>query len=249
MKPFKLNVLIVEDNLSFALELEMQVEDIGYHVIGRVDNSAEALEIILGEQPDIILMDIDIKGRLSGLEIGERIKHLNIPILFITSFGDEEHYAKAQESNMIGYLVKPIEKFSLKTALQLAFLNAHHIQPKETKEDVENHFLSKDYIFFKKKGAFYKVPIQSIAFVHSNNNYCETHTEEKEVFISRISISQMEEMLPSSDFMRTHRQYIVKLDKIDAVNFQDGILKIIGKEIPVSRGKRTEIAEMIRTLN
>lgn len=249
MEQFKLNVLIVEDNLSFALELEMQVEDIGYNVIGRVDNSAEALEIIMSDQPDIILMDVDIKGRLSGLEIGERIKHLNTPILYITSYGDEEHYAKAQESNMIGYLVKPIEKYSLKTALQLAFQNAHHIQPTANKEERDNHFLSKDYIFFKKKGAFFKVPIQSIAFVQSNNNYCETHTEDKEVFISRISISQMEEMLPSSDFMRTHRQYIVKLDKIDAVNFQDGTLKIIGKEIPVSRGKRSEIAEMIRTLN
>ena len=249
MEEFKLKVLIVEDNLSFALELEMQIEEIGYQVIGRVDNSAEALEIILGEEPDIVLMDIDIKGKLTGLEIGEKIKHLNIPILFITSFGDEEHYKAAQQSNTIGYLVKPIEKYSLRTALQLAFNNVHNIRPTKEKVAPNGHFLSNDYLFFKKKGVFYKVPIQSIAYIHSNNNYCETITDENETFLSRVAISEMETLLPTEGFMRTHRQYLVKLDKIDSINFQDSTVKVMGVEIPISRGKRKEIADMIRALN
>lgn len=249
MEQFKLNVLIVEDNLSFALELQMLVEEIGYNVVGRVDNSAEALDIILSEQPDIILMDIGIKGKLSGVEIGERTRHLNIPILFITAFGSDEHYAAAQKSNMIGYLVKPVEKYSLRTALQLAFQNVHQSRPILGPEGGEEHFLFKNFLFFKKKSAFYKVPIQSIAFIRSSNNYCETITDQNEVFITRINIGQMEELLPQKDFMRTHRQYIVRLDKIDAVNFQEGTLKVLGEELPVSRGKRGEIAAMIRALN
>lgn len=249
MEPFKLSVLIVEDNLSFALELQMQVEELGYNVLGRVDNSAEALDTILSEQPDIILMDIDIKGKLTGAEIGERIRHLNIPILFITSFGDDAHYAAAQKSNMVGYLVKPVDKYSLRTALQLAFQNAQQPKPILNPDRGEGHFLSKDYLFFKKKEAYHKVPIRSIAFIRSSNNYCETITDQNETFITRINISQMEELLPQKDFMRTHRQYIVRLDKIDAVNFQDNTLKVAGEELPVSRGKRGEIAAMIRTLS
>ena len=120
MDELKLDVLIVEDNLSFALELEMLIQEIGYNIVGRVDNSDEALEIILNKQPDFILMDVDIKGNMTGIEIGDKIKHLDIPILFITSFGDDVHYQKAKQTLMVGYLVKPIDKFTLLTSIQLA---------------------------------------------------------------------------------------------------------------------------------
>ena len=95
-----LKILIVEDNISFALELEMILDEIGYQIIATVDNSAEALDIIFSKEPDLILMDIDIKGNLSGTQIGQKIKHLNIPIIFITSFDNKERYEDARQSNM-----------------------------------------------------------------------------------------------------------------------------------------------------
>ena len=100
MESFKLDVLVVEDNLSFALELSMMLEDIGYNVIGQVDNAAEALELIFSKMPDIILMDHDIKGEMTGIELGNKIRHLDIPILYITSFGNEEHYEEVCTKTM-----------------------------------------------------------------------------------------------------------------------------------------------------
>ena len=125
MNTFRLKVLIVEDNFSFAIELEMLLEELNYEVISKHDNSATALEAIFSKEPDLILMDINIKGELNGVEIGQKIIGLNIPILYITSFKDEATYREAAKSNMIGYLVKPIEKYSLRTAVQLAIEKAH----------------------------------------------------------------------------------------------------------------------------
>ena len=85
-----LNILIVEDSISYSIELEQLASEIGFNVIGVVDNSADALDTIFSTPPDIILMDINIKGKLNGIEIAKKINHLNIPILYITSFNDEK---------------------------------------------------------------------------------------------------------------------------------------------------------------
>ena len=70
MSDFSLKILIVEDELSFALELQMLLEELNYNVLKHVDNSDEALKVIYENHPDLIFMDIDIKGDLSGIEIG-----------------------------------------------------------------------------------------------------------------------------------------------------------------------------------
>lgn len=255
MNNFQLNVLIVEDNLSFSLELQMLIEEIGYNVLGRADNSGDALDIIFSQQPDFILMDIDINGKLTGTEIGARIKHLSIPILYITSFGDEQHYAAAQKSTMVGYLVKPVEKYTLRSTIQLAISNLHlkneniTATPSENKSKIMDNFFKDDFLFFKKNEVFYKVALSDISYIKSSDNYCETHTHSGEEFVARITISKMEKLLPPNEFMRIHRSYIVRLDSISKINFLEGTVNIDHTEIPVSRANRKKLEEMIRKLN
>lgn len=251
MNTFQVNILIVEDNLSFALELQMLLEELNYNVIGRVDNSGEALDLIYSKNPDLILMDIDIKGNLTGLEIGKKIKHLNIPILFITSLSNSTHYEQAQASNMIGYLVKPVDKITLRTTLELAITRAHQSKVSNVNEEesAAENFVSKNAFFFKKKGTYHKVKITQIAYIKSDDNYCLTTTLSGETFTTRITISKMEKLLPNNQFIRTHRQYIVQTEHIDSIDFQDSTLKIQQKEIPVSRTKRKELETLIRKMD
>ncbi len=253
MNPFNLNILIVEDNLSFALELEMLLDELNYNVLARVDNSAEALEVIFSKNPDLILMDIDIKGSLTGVEIGQKIKHLEIPILYITSIKDEETFKAAQQSNLIGYLVKPIDKITLQTAIQLAIEKAFLIKSKNVSntigEATPENFLSKDRFFFKKSGCYHKVHIYDIAYIKSDDNYCETTTIHEQKFTTRITLGKFESLLPSQQFIRTHRQYIVQIDCIDSIDFHDSVLRIHQTEIPVSRSKRKELETLIRKMD
>ena len=235
VSPSSLKILIVEDDLSFALELSMLVEKIGYQVLEQLDNSAEALEVIYADRPDLILMDVDIKGRMNGLEIGQQIQHLDIPILYITSFETDEHYQAAQQSNMIGYLVKPVSKYSLITTINLAVCNMHGGQ-KSTEE--ENDFMFKEAFFFKKKQVYHKVAIDEISYIESDDKYCMTYTTKNEKFLARITMSKLEECLPANLFMRIHRTYLVGLHQISSVNFFEGTLQIGDKVLPVSRANR-----------
>ncbi|MEZ4887506.1 MAG: response regulator transcription factor [Chitinophagales bacterium] len=250
MSDFSLKILIVEDDLSFALELQMLLEELNYSVLAQVDNSDEALKVIYENHPDLILMDIGIKGDLSGIEVGHQIKDLQIPILYITSFNDQQYYEKAKSlSNMIGYMVKPIAKISLKSAIELSISKAYTLKNQNANTPSrKSNIVHKNYFFFKQKDTIQKVDIKKIAFVKSNDNYCECYLLSEKAFTVRIGISELEKMLPSKLFIRIHRQFIVQVACIDAVDFASNLLKIKSHTIPISRTKRKPLAALLESL-
>jgi DNA-binding LytR/AlgR family response regulator len=243
-----LNILIVEDDPLFAVELEMLVKDIGYRVAARVDNSADALEAIYSEDIDFILMDIDIKGKLSGIAIGQKTRHLNIPILYITSFGNDEHYEAAQKSNMAGYLVKPVDKYSLRTAIDLAVNNMFLSQKKPHPENTIEEFIFDKYLFFKKKRIYHKIDISEISIIEGADDYVQVYLKDGNKFLSRKTLKAMEEILPAQQFLRVHRSYLIQAETIEAIDFQSQKLFIRGVEIPISRNKKKELERLINRI-
>ena len=241
---FNLKILIVEDNLSLALDLEMVVKDLGYHVIGNVDNSGDAFDLIYSNHPDLILMDIDIKGKLSGIDIAEKIKPLDIPVLFITSFAQESYYDKATLTNLIGYMVKPIDKFSLRSAIEMAFRRLSN--KKDAPKDAVLPF--KDALFFKKGGILHKVRFEQILFVKADGDYIEIFCSNKLTFISSLSISQMLNILHPEIFKKTHRSYIANLENVDAIDLKTNDLIISEYRIPVSRSQKPIILGHINSI-
>ena len=253
MANFSLNILIVEDDLALALNLEVIVEEMGYNVIGRVDNSAEALELILTKKPDLILMDIDIKGDLSGLQIADKIKHLAIPVIFTTSHDSQEYFDKAELTNNIGYLVKPVHKFTLLSTIETAFKKLFQVEQKNNSnteiqaEDKQKVFSLKDALFFKKRGLLHKINICDILYISADDNYTITVTKDGE-FLSALRLFEIEEILKSHSFLKTHRSYLINIHKIDSIDPVKNIINIGSKEIPISRANRTMVLEKINLL-
>lgn len=232
MENSTLKVLIVEDDISFSLELEMIIDEIGYPIIGNVDNSAEALDIIFSKEPDLILMDIDIKGNLSGTEIGEKIKHLNIPIIFITSFDNKKKYDEARQSNMAAYLIKPTNKFTLESTIDLI------IQKLDAQKDIaekSDETIFGTSIFVKKNKTYHKVSLESIQYAEASGNYSTLYVG-KEKFVSNLSFKEIELMLASNIFLRTHRSYIMNMNYFSSINIEENTITMENEQvIPVSR--------------
>jgi len=215
-----------------------------------VDNSAAALEMIFSKQPDLILMDIEINGNMSGIDIGRAIAHLNIPILYITAMQGAAYEQAAQLPGTIGYLVKPVDKITLRSAINLSLAKAHSVR-KETaaisgEELYQDSFTCRDYLFFKKKEVFYKVPFQEMACIQSNDNYCDIFTTTGKIYTLRITLSKLEDMLPGGLFVRTHRQHIVQTRLIREVNLNDSTLVAHDKVIPVSRENKSKIENLVK---
>ncbi len=262
----ELNVLIVEDDVSFSLELEMLVDEIGYNVLAVVDNSAEALEVIYADQPDLILMDIDIKGKLSGLDIAKKITALKIPIIFITSYKDEETYEESQKTTAIGYLVKPIQKITLKTSIELALRTLSQTeddgesvteQKAVTQEPVmatpagvpqgNEDFILKRSFFLKKNNLLIKVPFNEIQYVKSSGDYCVIHTENGK-FVPKITMSKMEKSLSKDQFIRVHKSFLISIRGIEQIALTQNRVFVAGESIPVGRAYKKDLVSKLNLL-
>jgi len=114
-------ILIVEDENLVALDIERGLKRLGYSIVGVVNNGLDALQKAEEEYPDLILMDIQIKGEIDGIETSERLhRNFNIPVVFLTAHADEATLQRAKLTGPFGYVLKPFEETELHTAIQVA---------------------------------------------------------------------------------------------------------------------------------
>lgn len=115
-------VLIVEDEALIALDLERRFLRMGYDVVGIGDNRDEAIALFVEQQPDIVLMDISIRGPVDGIETARAISQLgDVPIIFLTAYADDDTVRRAAEISPYGYLLKPFDERTLSATLAVAF--------------------------------------------------------------------------------------------------------------------------------
>ena len=114
-------VLIVEDENIVAMDLSRRLSRLGYQVIGMASNGKRALELVESRHPDIILMDIHIKGNKDGIEVADDINELyHIPVIFLTAYSEDSTLARARQTRPYGYLLKPFSERELHVAIQVA---------------------------------------------------------------------------------------------------------------------------------
>jgi len=102
------SILIVEDEGLIALDLQRRLERLGYLVVMLAENMEEALEGVATLKPDVVLMDIRIKGDHDGIETARRIsREFDLPIIYVTAHGDAETIERAQLPEPFGYILKP----------------------------------------------------------------------------------------------------------------------------------------------
>jgi len=130
------HVFLVEDDPIICMHLEFMLKAQGYIVVGKATNGLYAIEDIRNSNPDIILMDVSLEGEMDGIETALIIKQkFNIPLVFITSFFDEETIARAKIATPFGYLIKPVSAKDLYVAIDISLYN-HSIE-KKLKESEE----------------------------------------------------------------------------------------------------------------
>jgi len=132
----KANILIVEDDFVIAKVLAESLQDLGYQVAGIVSTGEEAVERSAKVHPDLVLMDIRLKGEMDGIDAGEAISgDLHIPIVYLTAYSDERTVERAKITEPYGYLIKPFTDTELKTTLEMAIYK--HRREKREREKGE----------------------------------------------------------------------------------------------------------------
>jgi len=125
-------ILIVEDEIIIAKNIEKSLVNFGYQVLGIILSGAEVIKKIESLKPDLVLMDIKLNGNIDGIEAAQAIKHLGIPLIFLTAFMDQRTLEKAKKTEPFGYLLKPFEDRILFTTIETALYK--NLSDKKIKE-------------------------------------------------------------------------------------------------------------------
>lgn len=114
-------ILVVEDELVVAMDLQNRLEMMGYEVTGSATSGEQALQLASQTHPNLILMDIRIRGKMDGIEAATKIRDgLNIPVIFLTAFADKSTLNRASTTGSFGYLIKPVDDLALYAAIENA---------------------------------------------------------------------------------------------------------------------------------
>jgi diguanylate cyclase (GGDEF)-like protein/PAS domain S-box-containing protein len=123
--PVAPTLLVVEDEAVVAMDLDDQLHDMGYRVCACVDNGRDAIDHARAERPDLILMDIVLKGDMDGIAVAAAIgAELHIPVLFLTAYSDDQTVERAAGAWPYGYLTKPFQSRELRAGIEVALRKA-----------------------------------------------------------------------------------------------------------------------------
>lgn len=246
----KTSVLVVEDESIVAKDIQNSLKKLGY-TVPSVENSGEdAIDAAGQYSPDLILMDIMLKGEISGIEAADQIrKRYQIPVIFLTAYADESTLSKAKVTEPYGYIIKPFKEIDLHTSIEMALYKHGKEQEVKKERDLYSSIVLdksvEDCIFVKSNSRLVKVKTQEIYFVEALKDYVIIHTKDSKYTV-HSTMKDMLSKLASSEFLRVHRSYIVRVDKIVAIEQNSLIIEDDKKIVPVGGSYRDELHSRLR---
>jgi two-component system, LytTR family, response regulator len=209
-------------------------------LVATCSNAIEARFALEKHQPDIFFLDISMPN-LTGLDLLRMLTRRPVTIL-TTAYS--EYALEGYELDVLDYLLKPIEfeRFFKSVSKAMDWLSRGQVSVQQSVIQAEAAPLP-TYFFVKSDYKIIKVVFEEILFIEALQKYVRIHTTTERI-VTLMSMSQLEEALPSNHFVRIHRSYIVNLDKINSI---EGAIIHLGKhKLPLSKGQREGFLERIK---
>lgn len=226
----QLRTIIIDDD-KFQLEIiSTFVKKANFLSLeGAFENPLEGLDAIIGSNPDLLLLDVEMP-ELSGFDLIKSLNHVPQTIIIT---GNKEYAVEAFELDVLDYLVKPVDDYS-------RFLKA--VSKAKENHTPTNHLIG-DSIYVKDNSLLVNIKTSDILYFEAYGDYVKIGTDEK-VYLTYSTLSKIDTRL-NDDFIKVHRSFIVRLDKIK--NIDQGNLQIGEKIIPISQSMRPNLMSRINT--
>ncbi len=241
----KPKILIVEDESIVAKDIQNSLKKMGYIVPVVVSSGEKALNEIEESRPDLILMDIMLKGDMTGIDVANIIKErFNIPVVFLTAYADDNTLNKAKVTEPYGYIIKPFKEKELQTTIEMAIYKHERDSMVKKERDLYHSIIenkeSKDSIFVRADYRLNKVNFADIFFVEALKDYVVINTSDN-IYTTHTTMKEMMRILPPKDFVRVHRSFIVRMDKIFSIKYPDLVIEGKMKVVPIGGLYRKEL--------
>ncbi len=135
-------LLVVEDEAVVRMDIVSRLEKMGYKVVESVPDGESAIEAAESKKPDLVLMDIRLQGRISGVMASQTIRErFQIPIVYLTAFADDETFGQAKLTHPYAFVIKPFTDRELSTSIEIALI---HSKQERLLEDKNKELLDKN---------------------------------------------------------------------------------------------------------
>lgn len=243
------NVFIIEDTPAESDRLIKVLEANNYVITGVARNFKEALTKFYQVKVDIVIIDIFLNGVADGISFAETISivpEATKPFVFLTSSTDRQIFERAKLTQPFSYLMKPFNELEVLYAIEMA-VEKFYDQNDVFLDEEEDTVISSDYLFIKKGKSLKKVLLSDIIYIEVEEKYCNIITE-KEKFVILISLTKILKLLDSSIFCRTHRNFIVNMEKILEIVPSDNLILLQGNHHVTLSERYKDIIKKVRTL-
>lgn len=243
----KLNCIIIDDEPLATKLIESYINNVDYlNLIGTYQSAIKAMTEMDINDVDLIFLDIQMPG-LNGIDFAKNINP-RCRIVFITAF--EQYAIESYKVNALDYLLKPVSfqnfKKSAEKALQWYNMTKHSNNSGTADNESAASNDENDVIFIKSDHKIIQIKYADIKFIECIKDYVKIYTEYSEFpIVSLMTMKNVEQKLPSEQFMRVHRSYIVRKDKIQLISRNKIIFGEI--EIPISITHRNEVKKYINS--
>lgn len=231
-------MLIVEDEVIIADNIAETLLEFDYEVVRPVTNYKAAIETIASELPDIALIDIELKGSKSGIDLAQYInQEFQLPFIFLSSNSDTETLNRAKTAKPQTFLVKPFNEKELFTAIEVALHNHSN-----SSAEITNRSKSAitNALFVKRDHSFLRIDFNEILFIRSNQVYVDIHTAYRDTVMVRGGLGDYQDRL-NDNFFRCHRSCIVNLEYIQEIKQNSITLFKSNEELPLGKKQRTQL--------
>lgn len=245
MQP-NISVFILEDEPLWAKQLEVSLERIGFDIAGIYHNIDEALMALPKTSFDVALLDINVKGLNSGIEIGKVIQSVyNKPIIFVTASIDEQTSADALAASPSAYLVKPVNDTSLFVAIQQSLKNA---VPANNNQQTLN---DGEYFFVKTGSRYTRIAWKDILCLFAEQKYVGIMLQnDHPIYYLRSSLQKFQQsLIPPAykyDFIQISRGEIININCI--YELSGTVIKTAKKDFEVTESFMPELKKSLRIL-
>jgi len=238
--PEILKVLVVDDEFHARKLLSEYVSKIPFlELAGTASNVFEAMAVLQKEKIDIMLSDIQMP-EITGIEFARSLK--NPPaVIFTTAYS--EYAVESYELDVVDYLLKPIAFPRFLQAINKVIERKG--SPSDKQPDTQAILLpenqEEDSIIIKSGYKLYKINYSDLLYIEGQREYVTFHTTKQNI-TTLYSLKELEEKLPSSQFIRIHKSYIVSVKHIDLVD--KNILHIAGKKLPIGGSYKDSLMKL-----
>lgn len=239
-----LKVLIAEDVSNLEIDLQNRLTKMGFEVVALVSSPLDAFEFLKKKKADLILMDTYSDHETDGFAAAKQIKSENdVPVLFLSGEDKKDFGAQIESYGPCIFMNKPISDNELKANIMMAtYANSPTSSKPQKIEKIQGL-----YIFVRADYRLNKIRLSDIYYIEAKKDYVIIHTSDN-VYTVHATMKEMLRVLPEAMFIRTHRSYIVNLDKVFSIKYPDLIIENKMKTIPIGGLYRKSFFEKINII-